>query len=233
LTVSLFYGISISGNNKKILLKEMKYSEFKKRVQIFPFFASSQLVRLVDNPQVLKNQLNLWQKQGLVIKLKKGFYILNKEDRKINPSRPFIASQLISPSYISTEYALSFYDFIPERVEDITSVTTRKTMIIRNDLGTFRYQHIKMIGFVGFKQMKDENGFPFFIAEPEKAITDFFYLNLSNFKENDKNIFTLSYRFQNVSDLNRKRLKYFGELFYSKKLIKVINCFCEFIKSFK
>ncbi|GAI02396.1 unnamed protein product, partial [marine sediment metagenome] len=31
--------------------------------------------------------------------------------------------------------------------------------------------------------------YPFFIAEPEKAIVDFLYLNLFNFSEDDVNIF--------------------------------------------
>jgi predicted transcriptional regulator of viral defense system len=209
----------------------MKYIEFKKIMQAFPFFSSSQFANITDNEQVLKNQLNLWQKQGLVLRLKRGLYILNEEDRRINPSRLFIASQLFCPSYISTEYALSFYGLIPEKVEDVTSVTTKKTLVLRNSLGIFRYQHIKTACFIGFKQNEDENNLPFFIAEPEKAVVDFLYLNLSNFKESDKDIFELSYRFQNTQDLSKKKLKDFSHLFNSKKLIKVVNSFCDFIKS--
>ena len=209
----------------------MKYNQFKDKIQKYPIFSSSHLAALTNNEQVLRNQLARWRSQGLVLRLKKGLYVLNKEDRKINPSRPFIASQLLSPSYLSTEYALSFYGLIPERVEDVTSVTTKKTTTFRNDFGTFHYQHIDVACFVGFKETKDENGFPFFIAEPEKGIVDFLYLNLFNFSVDDVNIFRDSYRFQNLSPLNRGRLKKFAQVFNNKKLLNVVNSFWEFMES--
>lgn len=211
----------------------MKYKEFKNKIRDFPIFSSSQLSSLTSNPQVLKNQLTLWQKQGLVLRLKRGFYILNEEDRKINPSRTFIANQLVSPSYVSTEYALSFYGFIPERVEDLTSVTTKKTTIIRNKFGVFRYQHVKPACFRGFEQIVKGEGFSFFIATPEKAVVDFLYLNLSHFKVSEPDIFASSYRFQNTSGISKKRLKIFAQLFNNQKLIKVVDSFCEFIKQEK
>lgn len=209
----------------------MKYKEFKNKIRNFPVFSSSQISSLTSNVQILRNQLTLWQKQGLVLRLKRGLYILNEEDRKINPPRTFIANQLVSPSYVSTEYALYFYGLIPEKVEDITSVTTKKTTVIKNSLGVFRYQHLNADCFKGFEQVEEKGGLSFFIATPEKVIADFLYLNLSNFSVEDKDIFGLSYRFQNTSALNKKRLKDFAKLFNNQKLIKVVNSFCEFIKS--
>lgn len=208
----------------------MKYKEFKNRIRNFPIFSSSQISSLTSNAQVLKNQLTLWQKQGLVLRLKRGLYILNEEDRKINPSRPFIANQLISPSYISTEYALFFYGLIPEKVEDITSVTTKKTTVIKNNLGVFRYQHIDTRCFLGFEQIEEKGELSFFIATPEKAMVDFLYLNLSNFRVEDKDIFKLSYRIQNTSELSEKKLKDFAKIFRNQMLIKVVDTFCEFMK---
>jgi len=208
----------------------MKYKEFKDRIQKYPVFSTSQLGVFTDNEQVLRNQLALWHKQGLVLRLKKGLYVLNKEDRKINLSRPFIANQLISPSYLSTEYALSFYGLIPEKVEDVTSVTTKKTSTFQNDFGTFRYQHIDVDCFVGFRETRDESGYPFFIAEPEKAIVDFLYLNLSDFSGAHPDIFRESYRFQNLSELESRKIKMFAEVFGNKKLLRVVRSFCEFMK---
>lgn len=213
-----------------MLFTEMKYKEFKNKIQKYPIFSSSQLAILTDNEQVLRNQLAAWRSQGLLLCLKKGLYVLNKEDRKINPSRPFIANQLLSPSYISTEYALSLYGLIPERVEDVTSVTTKKTTTFRNDFGTFHYQHINIPCFVGFKETKDENGYPFFIAEPEKAIVDFLYLNLSDFSGAHPDIFRESYRFQNLPDLDRQKIKMFAEVFSNKRFLNIVHSFCEFMK---
>jgi len=151
---------------------EMRYKDFKNKIQNFPFFSTSHIFTLANNEQVLRNQLVKWQKQGLIYPLKKGLYILNEEDRKINPSRLFLANTLLSPSYISCEYALSFYDLIPEKVEDVTSATTRKTTYFKNILGTFYYHHIKLNCFTGFRQIEDENKFPVFVAEAEKTLVD-------------------------------------------------------------
>lgn len=209
----------------------MKYKDFKNKIRNFPLFSSSQISSITDREQILRNQLTQWQKQGLLFCVKKGLYILNEADRKINPSRLFIANQLLSPSYISTEYALSFYGLIPEKVEDITSITTKKTNLFQNAFGTFRYQHINVPAFIGFREVRDEAGLPFFIAGPEKAIVDFFYLHLSDFHRDDKDIFSFSYRFQNISDLNKKRFKDFAKTFGNRKLLKIVNLFCEFIES--
>ncbi len=209
----------------------MKFRNFKAAIQKFPLFSTSQILSLTDNEQVLRNQLTRWEKLGLVLKLKKGLYILNSSDRKINPSKMFIANQLYSPSYLSIEYALGFYDLIPERVEVITSVTTKKTAVFENSFGTFTYQHLKTSCFNGFRELKDESNLPFFIAEPEKAVVDFFYLNLPVFRKIDPDIFSLSYRFQNVAGINTKKLKEFAKQFNSKKLKHLIQMFIEFVKS--
>jgi len=71
---------------------------------------------------------------------------------------------------VSTIYALGYYDLIPEKVIDVTSVTTKKTAKFTNPFGTFIYQHLKTSLFFGFKEIEDENGFPVLIAEPEKAV---------------------------------------------------------------
>lgn len=205
----------------------MKYNEFKNLVIKFPFFTSSQLGGFVKDCQLLRNQLYLWQKRGLIIKLKKGLYMLGENERKIEPSPDAIASHMVAPSYISMEYALSRYDLIPEGVFTVTSITTKKTQTIRNNLGTFAYQHIKEKCFVGFKQEKDSNGLTFFMAEPEKALVDFFYLRSHDFKENDKDVFKESFRFQNTENLDKNKLIRFGALFGNKKIMKVIDNFCQ------
>lgn len=213
-----------------MLFKEMKFTEFKRTVVKFPFFSSGQLKTLGGNYQVLKNQLNSWQKQGLVEKLKRGFYVLGRDERKIEPTRFFLASQLYAPSYVSLEQAMGFYGLIPERVVDITSVTTKKTCKIENSFGYFSYQSMKPQAFSGFEQKIDERGLSFFMALPEKAVVDFFYLNLERFDVTNKDIFSESYRFQNYEELVEEKLVAFAGLFQCRKLKKVVENFCVFIK---
>jgi hypothetical protein len=208
----------------------MNYQRFRKKIKDFPVFSSSHLTTFPGNLQGLRNQLYLWQKKGLVIKLKRGLYVLNKDDRKINPSRVFIASQLVSPSYISTQYALSHYGLIPERVADITSITTRKTAAFENEFGTFVYQHLKLNCFTGFIEEKDENGFSYFIAEPEKAFVDFFYLSLGAFSEEDLLVFERSYRFRKDPKIRPKKLRYYAGIFKNKKLLKITENFCRYLR---
>ena len=72
----------------------MKYLEFKNNFREFPLISTSHFSNITENLQVLRNQLSRWQKKGLVIKLKKGLYILNEKERKLNPSKIFIANTL-------------------------------------------------------------------------------------------------------------------------------------------
>ena len=208
----------------------MKYLEFKNAVKEFPIVSLTHIFNINKKPQTLKVQLSGWQKKGLVIKLKRGLYILNESDRKIEPSRIFLANALYSPSYVSTTYAFGYYDLIPEKVEDVTSITTKKTAKFTNTFGTFIYQHLKINLFFGFKEIEDENGFPVLIAEPEKAILDLIYLNLQDFKNKGKDIFSLSYRFQNLDILNKKKLIDFAKRYESKEIFDVVKNLLSFIK---
>ena len=207
----------------------MKYTHFKHKYQHLPVIRSKDIHEISENRQIVLNQLYRWQAQGLIVKLKRGIYLLNANDREIEPSRLFMANQLHAPSYVSLEYALNFYGLIPEKVADVTSVTTKKTTRLSTPEGTFIYQHVKPEAFRGFKTFKDEAGLTFFMALPEKAVTDFIYLNLEKFKVDDLKIFEQSYRFQNLEDLNKKLIMEFTALYRSLKLIRVLKLFCAFI----
>jgi len=207
----------------------MNYAEFRKKFQSLPIIISKDVLRGEECGQAVRNQLNRWQKKGLIIKLKRGIYLFNKNDRRINPSLVFVSNQLYAPSYVSLEFALSYYGLIPERVVDVTCVSTKKTIRFKNELGVFIYQHIKPSAFRGFKLSKDEHGMPLLFAEPEKAVVDFFYLNLNKFKFNFEKQFKDSYRFQNVESLKQKRLAELAKYFESKKLTRLIESFSNFI----
>lgn len=148
-------------------------------------------------------------------------------------SRLFIANELYFPSYISCEYALYFYGLIPEKVEDIISVTPRKTRVFKNSFGIFRYYHIKPSLFSGFRKVLDKNNLPFLIATPEKAVFDFIYFNLRILKDKGKDVFEYSYRFQNLEDLNIEKLRETAKKVKNRTLHKVIDKFISFAKEAK
>ena len=51
----------------------------------------------------------------------------------------YIANKIYNPSYISLEYALYEYELIPETVNVITSITTRKIARFKNQFGNHCY----------------------------------------------------------------------------------------------
>jgi len=198
----------------------MRFLDFKARFKDLPLLP----VRIVfgEASRADLNQLDRWRKQGLLLQLRRGLYIFGKVERKIEPSRLYLAGQLYQPSYVSLEYALSRYGLIPERVADVTSVTTKKTAGFANDLGSFTYQTVKPAAFRGFIAQKDEAGLPYFIAEPEKAVADFVYLNRHKIAAGaEEETLLESFRFQNLGSLKKKKMTDYFRLFNMRKMTDV------------
>lgn len=208
----------------------MNFEEFKKKVQQFPFVLAKEALKLEKNSQLMKNQLTRWEKKGLILKLRRGMYLLNRYDRKITPSRFYLANQLYEPSYISLESALSLYGIIPERTVSITSVATKKTARFKNELGDFIYQHIKPRAFKGFILLREDNGLEAFVAKPEKAVVDFLYLHLKEFNNDPMEKLRESYRFQNLDTLKRGLVTEFSRSFANAKLTKICALLLKLIK---
>lgn len=206
----------------------MKFSEFVKMYQEAPLIDSSTFSLYNEKPQSLRRQVREWIKKDYLIPLKRGLYIFSGEWRKIQPSVLFIANFLVLPSYVSLEYALGFYDIIPEKVTVVTSVTTKKTKIFKNLLGSFEYRSIKENLFFGLKKEIDNNQ-EFFIALPEKALLDYFYLN-SHFQGNFSELESL--RLQNLENLNTELLETYG-LKYNKRIRKITQVLVELVKKEK
>lgn len=118
--------------------------------------------------------LNRWQKQGYLIKLRNGLYTLSElaEESSVNL---YYANRIYKPSYVSLQYALNHYGVIPEFIPVITSVSTLKTNHFSNQAGDFSYKHIKPAFFFGYESKKADN-FEVLFASLEKALLDLFYL---------------------------------------------------------
>ena len=206
----------------------MKFEEFLKHYNNTQLINSSTFTLFSNSPKDLRRQVRYWSKNGYLIQIKKGVYILNDQFRKKDPSALFIANFLVSPSYLSLEYALGCYGLIPEKVTTYTSITTKKTAIFCNPLGRFTYNSVKESLFFGYKKETDNNQ-PYFIALPERAILDFLY-----FKKGIKGDFEEfeSFRFQNLEIIDTKRLASFS-LNYNKKTKNICNSFIKFIRDTK
>jgi len=199
------------------------YMELRDNVAGMPLFSWQVLKMFSGGRQELKNQLSRWKQSGKLLALRRGFYILNEKDRKLSPSRLFIASEMYKPSYVSLEYALSFYGIIPEKVATLTCITTKKTQVFENSFGTFSYRHVKPECFTGFTAKKDESGLTYLFAEPEKAVVDFIYLNQSKLKGDGIEVLRESYRFDLTARLSRARLLMYAKLFNNERLLEIVK----------
>lgn len=107
----------------------------------------------------------------MLTRLKKGFYILKTDP----PSEEEIANALYKPSYLSFEYALAYYNIIPEMVYQVTSATTKPTRLFTTGHLVFSYYTIKQDIYTGYI-LAQRGEKRFYIAEPEKALVDYLYM---------------------------------------------------------
>ncbi len=112
-------------------------------------------------------------KKGELIRLKKGVYTFG-QDYQVNPIDIIsVANILYAPSYVSYDYALSYYGLIPERVYEITSATLRGKKSFETDLGRFSYKPVPLQAYaIGVDWLYDSTNGGKLIATPEKALCD-------------------------------------------------------------
>lgn len=119
-------------------------------------------------------------KKGELIRLKNGFYLIADKIRQgshIHIPYEQVANFLYGPSYVSLEWALSFYGMIPERVHTVTSMTLGRDKEYNTPVGNFAYYRLSSDRYsvgVTQKQVPDSFG-GFLMATPEKALADFVF----------------------------------------------------------
>lgn len=204
----------------------MQYLELKTQLKDFPVFSIKDIEKV--DLSFHKQRLSEWQKKDYVKKICKGFYIFS--DLAINEPTLFtIANRVYEPSYISLEMALSIYGIIPEAVYGITSATSQKTKNLKSPVGDFIYRHIQPDFMFGY-ELREHDGHHYQIAELEKAILDYLYLNS---KINDNESFE-GMRF-NVSELKEKlnieKFNKYLEAFHNKSLARRAKKFLTYINN--
>ncbi|OGS22919.1 MAG: hypothetical protein A2252_07520 [Elusimicrobia bacterium RIFOXYA2_FULL_39_19] len=206
----------------------MKWEELIRVTRNLPVIDTETLLTGVSNSESTKVQLSRWTKSGKLIQLKKGIYLLSKDYRKIDIYEPYIASLLKKPSYISLEKAFEHYGLIPEAVNVYTSVTPKRQGRFVSEPGTFDYKHIQTSLFWGYDSVT-VNKQTAFIAAPEKALLDYFYLKGMNISLE----YLKELRLQNVEKINLKRLFEFADKFKRPGITKIAEILKKYIISFK
>ena len=139
-----------------------------------PYLTTEFLLEKFKNYSYPRDKLKNLVKEKELIHVCQGIYLPGHDYRR-SYSKEVLAGIIFGPSVISFEYALSFYDLIPERVETITSLCFKRNKVFQTPLGRFTYQYIAPKKFpiaINYEQTDLGN---FFIATPEKALCDLAY----------------------------------------------------------
>jgi len=133
-----------------------------------PYFSLADLEKvLAQRRPSLYVTLNRLAKSGVLVRLRRGVYQVALKA----PDLPRIANQLVYPSYLSFESALSRYGILSQIPYAVTFATSQRSR--RLVLGDTT---------VEFRQLKGELFFGYgltgglYVAEPEKALLDQLYM---------------------------------------------------------
>lgn len=176
-----------------------------------PYVDAQTLLQLLADYKRPREAISRMVENEELLRLKNGFYLISKKiihgATKVIPFEQ-VANLLYGPSYVSMEWALSFYGMIPERVHTITSMTLGRNKEYHTSVGDFTYFALSSESYpIGITQKKSSDFIGgFLIASPEKALAD-----------------TV---FKTCKKLNKEQIKV--ELLESKRIDR--NCFRELDK---
>ena len=117
-------------------------------------------------------KISRMKQSGELLQLTRGVY-------ETDPNAPghCLAGAILGPSYLSFDYALSWYGLIPEAVRVYTSATfaKRKAKEFRNAFGLYAYRDVPREAYPYGIRIVREQEYVFQIAAPEKALCDKLY----------------------------------------------------------
>lgn len=139
-----------------------------------------------------------------------------------NPNIPgyYLAGSIYGPSYISFEFALSFYGLIPERVSTITCATfnKKKKKQYNTNFGVFTYRDVPILAYPEEILLKQEGDYSYQMATKEKALCDKLYTlkPLYNYSNLEKMLFNdLRIDIEEFNKLNVEKIEKLSNLYHS------------------
>lgn len=191
-----------------------------------PYIESHNLKPLLANYTNPDDLISRMVKAGVLIRLKKGFFLIaEKIEGSLIPYEQ-IANLLYGPSYISFEWALSFYKMIPEGVYVVTSASSTRAKVFTTPVATFDYIYLNHSRYsIGIDQKENAAG-RFLIATPEKALADLVHLKSKKLEARDLLVDLIEARRIDVDllkNLNKKFLLEIADGYRSKAVTNLIN----------
>lgn len=135
-------------------------------------FTTSMLLDQLKNYSDPAGKILRMKREGEIYQLTRGLYENDK-----SASGYWLAGAIYGPSYLSFDYALSVYGLIPEAVYTFTSATfeKKKAKTYETVFGRFTYRDVPHDAYPFGIVIKEENGYVYRIATPEKALCDKLY----------------------------------------------------------
>lgn len=138
-----------------------------------------------------------------------------------------ISNMIYEPSYISLEWALRYYNLIPEGVFIVTACTSKKTQTFDTIAGTLSYRSLSPRLMFGYELQTIGDYNTIRIATVEKAICDYIYLHpeISGVEDFEEMRINRLVRYDIAS--TQKLLSYAQH--YPKMTQQRIQCFLDYI----
>ncbi|HLD00075.1 MAG TPA: hypothetical protein VJC11_03885 [Patescibacteria group bacterium] len=192
----------------------MIYLEFKRKLGDFIVFNLNDIRKIKADFDL--RRLSEWQKKGYIQIIRRGYYMFG--DRKLSePILYLTANKIYPPSYVSFESALSHYGLIPEGVYTVTSASSKKTASFKTPIVEFSYRKLKAELMFGYR-LEELPGQRYKIAEIEKAVLDYLYLNPKIVDEAD----FYEWRFNSqefLAKADMEKLRQYAAAFKNKRLV--------------
>jgi len=149
--------------------------DFRKRVKEYAEAPITRhlMLELLSDYRSPNDKISELIKSKELISIRRGLYITGPKMDLPTPEPFLIANHLRGPSYVSLESALSYWNMIPERVYEISSVTIKTSKVYKTPVGRFSYQQLKIPYYsYGIKNIEYSPKQTVLVASPEKALCD-------------------------------------------------------------
>lgn len=119
-----------------------------------------------------KTRLSRLLKAGTLTQVRRGLFVEGDA-----PPPQVLAPVIYGPSYLSFQYALASHGLIPEGVPTFTSASygKNKDKAFSTPFGEFTYAYLPTAAYPYGIERREEAGYPYLMACPEKALTDSVY----------------------------------------------------------
>ena len=121
----------------------------------------------------VKGKIRREVQSGRLTQITRGLY-----ETDARADGKYLAGAIYGPSYLSFDYVLSMCSLIPEAIfRTYTSATFRKCKAKQYDnaFGVFTYRDVPAAVYHFGVEIREENGYSYQIATPEKALCDKLY----------------------------------------------------------